>query len=509
MGINRRNRENSNLKMAGSEGVSGSTTPTRGSVAPKPRVGGGDSSDTYWTGGTNIASACRTAPKSIMARRPEDFRSAEKVERYNKDGLPEEFRLGMRNEKEYPINPATWARAIKKKAEDGGVDSVFLLYDPTKPTQEVSLFEQWGSVEKSEVRKWVKDLREDGVVKSNTAREPVCQWDLNNLDWSGDMVMKSLSFKMWREIENKLADTSGPEIFKVALDRRQSTSTSVCRVLVNKLTEMHLNKEPGMDVRTFTIKIEEVLEQITQCKKETIPTDLATVVAGTFLETGIQTFDYDAVRIYNELEKSNAKYTPKEVLEMHGERFQTLWDNEKWPHKAQKQKQDELSAMKAQLNTLQQKFDGQKGSKGTSNSNKGKGGQNQADKWATYKCHQCGKMGHIKPNCPDLKKTQSGSQQQGGGQQQQQSSGQIAPWMLEAPKQGESEVKTVEGVEYKWCSKCKLGKDKKPMWRSGAKKHVTSECRSKIKANMLGGSDAREPEQGMDGPLRLAAGGFV
>mgnify|MGYP006870733445 CR=1 FL=1 len=72
-------------------------------------------------------------------------------------------------------------------------------------------------------------------------------------------------------------------------------------------------------------------------------------------------------------------------------------------------------------------------------------------------------MGHIKADFPEHKKqAQSGGPNQGGCQQQQKSGGQIAPWMLEAPKQGESEVKTVEGVEYKWCSKCKLGKDKKP-----------------------------------------------
>ena len=222
-----------------------------------------------------------------------------------------------------------------------------------------------------------------------------------------------------------------------------------------------------------------------------------------FLETGISTFDLAATTLYNELDGDPTKKTPTEVLEQMRDKYVSLTGKNMWPHKSQKQKQDELSAMKSTMNTLQQKVDsftkkGGSGSGNNNNSNNSSKAKSTADH-SDKTCYGCGKKGHIRPNCPDKKN--SGKSGNSGGSSNNSGSS-IAEWMLKAPATGESEVKTVDGVEYKWCSKCKLGKDKKPMWRSGNKRHVTSECRTKqSKQNALATSSEEVP---VDGPLRFA-----
>ena len=59
-----------------------------------PRVGG-TYGGTAWTGGSNIATRKATRPKTIFARRPTDFRGAEKIEETMTCGLIEAKRLGI------------------------------------------------------------------------------------------------------------------------------------------------------------------------------------------------------------------------------------------------------------------------------------------------------------------------------------------------------------------------------------------------------------------------------
>ncbi len=94
-------------------------------------------------------------------------------------------------------------------------------------------------------------------------------------------------------------------------------------------------------------------------------------------------------------------------------------------------------------------------------------------------------MWHIAQNCPNK---ESGTTNNNGKavhpSKQTGPGGMNTPqWMLEPPVTGQAEVKTVDGVEYKWCSKCRLPQlGGKPKWRSGAKAHTTSEhisCKGK------------------------------
>ena len=56
----------------------------------KPRVGDGKDSDTWWTGGSNLANERSKRPKTVMAMRPSHFRSADRIYDYCTQGLPAE-----------------------------------------------------------------------------------------------------------------------------------------------------------------------------------------------------------------------------------------------------------------------------------------------------------------------------------------------------------------------------------------------------------------------------------
>ena len=75
-------------------------TPSKGSSssAGNPRIGGGTDGDTWWTGGPNTKPLSR--PMTINASRPDDFKSAEKIEYNCTKGIPEGRWLGTEDDKD-------------------------------------------------------------------------------------------------------------------------------------------------------------------------------------------------------------------------------------------------------------------------------------------------------------------------------------------------------------------------------------------------------------------------
>ena len=155
-----------------------------------------------------------------------------------------------------------------------------------------------------------------------------------------------------------------------------------------------------------------------------------------------------------------------------------------------------MSAMTAKLNALTQRIDSLK-------ANQGNDSKNSKD-YSNLNCHHCGKKGHIRPHCPDRKNNSNGKTPSPLTN--------TKDWMIRPPAEGASEVKVVDGIEYRFCCHCKLGKKKQSMWCAGSKAHVTADCRSKKKpeaANALATIEEAPPEDNQDdeeitGPLTFS-----
>ena len=131
-------------------------TPSKGSSssAGNPRIGGGTDGDTWWTGGPNTKPLSR--PMTINARRPDDFKSAEKIEYPCTKDLPEGRRLGTEDDKDATITLTTWINELREEIESTGMDTVFWVM---KGMKETNLLSDWGAISRDMLNTWIDHLK--------------------------------------------------------------------------------------------------------------------------------------------------------------------------------------------------------------------------------------------------------------------------------------------------------------------------------------------------------------
>jgi hypothetical protein len=160
--------------------------------------------------------------------------------------------------------------------------------------------------------------------------------------------------------------------------------------------------------------------------------------------------------------------------------YKTLLINGEWPA-ASNRKEDVTKTIQGMFSKMENKLDSkiknkidnklqQSSFRGRTN---GSGNQNE-----TRTCHHCGKVGHIKPNCPELKPAGGKSKSNGppGANTQATTTPSSLPGKkrYEAPADGESHTKKLGSDTWKWCAKSKR-------WNKGDSAHLTDEHRSKNK----------------------------
>ena len=99
--------------------------------------------------------------------------------------------------------------------------------------------------------------------------------------------------------------------------------------------------------------------------------------------------------------------------------------------------------------------------------NSGKGGIKSYQK-KTVVCYECGEEGHMKKDCPKLKKQHGKNHNK-----KEKKPFKIQEWKLQEPKSGEEKSKTVNGRKFNWCTKCQR-------WTTT---HTTEEHRDTRKKN--------------------------
>ena len=316
----------------------------------------------------------------------------------------------------------------------------------------------WGGISSGKLEAWVNHLKTG--VPTATGTHAVCQFDLDNLAWSATMLKNSVTVRLWEEVESELAyGATGPEIFHAIMRRFQHSSASASRALIANLQTMKLNKEPSMNLDTFSTKLTELIRRIEGCDSTSIPADLSTLVAQCFLDTDVDEFKLCASHIFNQVDLNPSAMTWRGIITDLKVKYRSLVGLDCWPHKNKKSNADEMAAMKGTINKLTQQIASMK-------TNDNKGGKKDL---SNVECFNCKKKGHFSRDCPD-KPSSNGSGN--GNSSNSNSSGEGTKWVKAKPADGEAHIKTVNGSEYKWCDRCKR-------WQKDKNHHVTADHKTK------------------------------
>ena len=445
-----------------------------------PRIGGGTDSDTWWTGGPNLAKLTR--PKSSNARRPSDLKSLSKVQDACEEGLSEGRQLGTVDDKDNNITVTSWVNEVRGIIEKRGMDTVFHII---LGKSETNMLVEWGDISMSQVQEWVAQLKTTGVRQPDGTVAAVCTFDCDNLDWSATMLKNSITVRLWEEIESDLEyGATGPEIFVAIMSRFQHASSSAVRALVKKLEKLKLINEPGMNVDTFSIKVSDLVLQIQAFGKKSIPDDISSLVAQCYLDTDVDEFKLVASQIFNQVDSNPASKAWRGIITDLKAKYRSLDGLGRWPHKGKKDLADEIALLNGTVNSLTQKLANLKSSQGP-----------QSQKRT---CFNCGADDHLRKDCPkppqNTNSDNSGTSTGGTGRH----------WTKIKPADGEPHTKTVNGEEYMYCDKC-------GRWRKGDNKHLTANHKTKAQiqgnggsANVAGMTGVPDPD-----PATPTTGGFT
>jgi hypothetical protein len=353
--------------------------------------------------------------------------------------------------------------------EDTGQDGVFYL---TKDGKETNLLVDFGSFDVEETTTAVT------VIKTSA-----CSYDENNLKTSGIAVRASLSTSMLQRIKGMVpVNASGPETLAAVVAAHQVLDTSGCRILVEELRKLKLREFPAENVDEFRLKVLEKGRRIEGCLLP--PPDLPALIAACFRGTQSVDFNMEAAAWY----KKASRRLITDWREMVSDltlTYKTLLNNGEWPA-ATNRKEDVAKTIQGMFSKMENKLDSKINSKienklqQTNNRRHANGGNNSQTETRT--CHHCGKVGHIKPNCPELKpaakSTNSGDK---GTSHTNTPSSLPGKKRYEAPAENDSHTKQIGSDTWKWCGKCKR-------WNKGDSAHLTNEHRAKNNDN--GGTPA-------------------
>jgi hypothetical protein len=353
-----------------------------------------------------------------------------------------------------------WIDQLRMFMEDTGQDGVFHL---TKDSKEVNLLVDFGSLDVEETTTAVQAIKTEN-----------CVYDINNLKTSGIAVRASLSTSMLQRIKGMVpVSASGPETLAAVIAAHQVLDTSGCRILVEELRKLKLREFPAENVDEFRLKVLEKGRRIEGCLQP--PPDLAALITACFRGTQSVDFNMEVAEWYKKATRRRVTDW-REIISELTITYKTLVNNGEWPA-ATNRKEDVAKTIQGLFSKMENKLDSKienkiqnKLQQGNGGRNRSNGGGNQTE---TRTCHHCGKAGHIKPNCPELKP--AGSSNGGGGSTAPTTT---TPSSLpgkkryEAPADNESHTKKLGNDTWKWCAKCKR-------WNKGDSAHLTDEHRAK------------------------------
>ena len=441
-----------------------------------------------WSGGGMFVLNKRVEPESSTAFRPQtDLRSLMRIEDACTEPLEESERIdvGSGQGNSTGTTLVAWLNAIQRKMCATGTDSVAYVIKPKLKTgalpplndpnlegvaEEVCLFNDWGQVTLDQVSAFVVAVKANG-----------CTIDHANSKYARTFLRGSIGPNLKQRADTELdLDASGTEYLHFIIMKLQATSATSGRKLISTLVSVKLSTFKGFHVVECATKLQEICQKLVGLGSIYVPSDMALLVLRCFDTTGIAQFDLAVTQMENELDNNVSAYTWNTVLRTLTTKFDNLLLTDRWPP-LNDLKKEPASGYVVQLEHLQKsvrdihskigKFD-------PDGANKKRGDHSKLT------CHECGAKGHIRPNCPKLKK--KGTETDAKGKKAKSGDEtEVHPSKI-PPKAGEPHSKTIQvsGRELvvKFCEKCAV-------WRSGKKAHLTSEHvdadKKKIEANTL------------------------
>jgi hypothetical protein len=214
----------------------------------------------------------------------------------------------------------------------------------------------------------------------------------------------------------------------------------------------------------FRLKIIEKGRRIDGCLDK--PQDLPALVTECFRNTQSLEFNMEVASLYTQASARRINDWQSIITKLTA-LYKTLLNRGEWPAAKNEAKID--SKLK------QTNVGGDKQQRG--------GSQNTGSQNETRTCHQCGQVGHIRPNCPQLKNgggsnksnANNASNSTGNGKHKDPNPVPSSPpgkKRYEVPTANEMHTKTIGSDTWKWCNKCKR-------WNKGNAAHLTDEHKPK------------------------------
>lgn len=397
-----------------------------------------------------------SGPLDVLCYRPEDFKSMQKQHESLKAGLEPSKRLELPSGNSKGIALTTWIQEIKLMIETKGFDTVFRVFDPQRNV-EVYLLERWGEVTSEQIEAWVSLLQSSFGDK----------WDRENLRLSAMAMRDSLGPELYTRVSSLCsANTTGPEYFKKAVDQISYMNSTMVRNLSNKLGTLKLKEIDGENVAKLTEKITEIAREIqgSGCP----PADLHNLISKPYTTGTEETFRTHALGVHGKVMTGEYTKSWEHMVQSYNLFYQELLQAGDYPPaKGAKDQDDTIHALIGKA--IDKKLEMMKQTTG--------GTAETGHQRAKRTCFECGSDEHLVRNCP---------QKKNGGERN---------WRVIPPNssRGETKEKTIDGVTYKWCGKCRAGKG---FWNGGDKAHYTHEHRGN--QNSDNGKESDEAENKPD-----------
>ena len=184
----------------------------------------------------------------------------------------------------------------------------------------------------------------------------VCEYDLDNLKWSGKAITQSISLELWETIEKDLGCIpSGPEAFASVVYKLQQVNSTTVFLLVKELQYLKLVNEPVQDIDMFGVRVIELCRPISGTGFGS--DDLGVLAATCFLECDVLAFKLKSIWIHDQADR-NPKVAMgwDEVVRLNKKKYLTLDAKKLWNPQNQKTKDNPLAGLYAKLNKMTTQF---------------------------------------------------------------------------------------------------------------------------------------------------------